>query len=430
MVHERGVTLLDTVVGISLMLVIFLGIAAAFQLSLDVVQNNKARGGAVALLNERMEYIRSLPYTSIGTVGGVPSGSLAQSESVTYNGIPYTRRTLVEYADDPKDGTSPADTNPADYKAVKVDVSWVSRTGTRDDYLVSRFEPATGLESAVSGGTLTVNVNDSSAQPLSNAQVHITNTGSSPTVDVTTYTNSSGAVSLIGAPAASGYAVVVSKTGYSSAQTYASSGSNPNPSPGPLTVSNGLTTSSTFAIDTLSTLTIVEDNWSDGSPLPNIPMLMQGAKTIGTNPTVYKYNSAIGGSGATTTVPDLEWDTYTLSVNPSTGYDLAASCSPQPLSISAGTTPSVTIYLAPHTVSSLPVAVYSNSTGALIPGASVRLYATGYDTTQTTNACGQTFFSGLSSGTYSMSVSAGGYTTFNSSSVAVGTTTPQYSVHL
>src|SRR3990167_8059363 len=79
---ERGVTLIDTLVGSALMLVVFLGIAAAFQLSVDVVTNNKARAGAIALSDERMEYIRSLAYASIGTVGGVPSGAILQSETV------------------------------------------------------------------------------------------------------------------------------------------------------------------------------------------------------------------------------------------------------------------------------------------------------------------------------------------------------------
>src|SRR3989344_5795420 len=63
--RSRGVTFIDTVVGTALMLVVFLGIAGVFQLSIDVVTNNKARAGAIALANERMEYIRSLAYASI-----------------------------------------------------------------------------------------------------------------------------------------------------------------------------------------------------------------------------------------------------------------------------------------------------------------------------------------------------------------------------
>ena len=130
---SRGVTLIDTVVGSALMLVVFLGIFAAFQLSIDVVTNNRARAGALALMNERMEYVRSLDYASVGTVGGIPSGPIAQSEPVTLSGIPYTRRTTVQYADDPEDGENEADENGriVDYKQVRIEMSWDSRTGER-----------------------------------------------------------------------------------------------------------------------------------------------------------------------------------------------------------------------------------------------------------------------------------------------------------
>src|SRR3989338_4525339 len=80
---SRGVTLIDTVVGSALMLVIFVGIAGVFQLSIDVVLNNRARAGAIALGNERMEYLRSLSYGQIGVIGGIPAGNVPQEETVS-----------------------------------------------------------------------------------------------------------------------------------------------------------------------------------------------------------------------------------------------------------------------------------------------------------------------------------------------------------
>lgn len=145
---SRGVTLIDTVVGTALMLVVFVGIAGAFQLSIDVVTSNKSRAGAIALADERMEYIRSLAYASVGTSGGNPSGAIAQSETVVMNGISYTRRTVIVYVDDPKDGLAGADSNgiTRDYKAIKVDVSWRSRIGVRHIILVTRISPPYGVE--------------------------------------------------------------------------------------------------------------------------------------------------------------------------------------------------------------------------------------------------------------------------------------------
>ena len=188
--RDSGVTLIDTIVGTALMLVIFVGIAAAFNLAVDVVTNNKARAGAIALANERMEYLRSLPYASLGTVGGIPNGTVPQTETLTFNGVTYTRRTLIEYVDDPKDGTGASDQNgiTADYKAGKVDVSWVSRTGVRDIILVSRFETQNGMETTCTPpcGTLTINAVNSAGQPVGSAQVSIVNSGSSPAISLNT----------------------------------------------------------------------------------------------------------------------------------------------------------------------------------------------------------------------------------------------------
>jgi len=428
---EAGVTLIDTVVGTALLLSVFVGVAGAFQLSIDVVTNNKARAGAIALSNERMEYLRSLTYASLGTSGGVPSGSLEQEESLAFNGVSYTRRTLILYADDPKDGVSPADANPADYKAARVGVSWLSRTGEREMALVSRFEPASGLESSVSGGTLSITVVSSESESVANAQVTVTNADASPQVQVTTYTNTSGTVTLLGTPAASDYSVSVTKSGYSTAQTYDSSEQNPNPSPANLTVTSGQTTTQTLSIDVLGTLTLITKKYSDGEAIGTVPVTIRGAKTIGTNPTVYKYSATKGGSGsATTTVSSLEWDSYTFEVDDATGYDLATVCAPQPYALAPGESAMLTLHLTPHTTHSLPVIVRADAGSALIGGASVRLYGNGYDETQATDECGQTFFSGLSEATYSMSVDASGYATFTSSSVPVGTTTAQYQVQL
>ncbi|MDB5238331.1 MAG: hypothetical protein JWM46_601 [Candidatus Kaiserbacteria bacterium] len=561
----RGVTLIDTIVATSLMLVVFLGIAAAFNLSLDIVSNNKARGGAIALADERMEYIRSLTYAQVGTVGGIPSGVLAQSESLSLNGVSYVRRTLVLYGDDASDGTGVADGNSitADYKLVKVDVTWNSRTGARHIALVTRFSPAPGVESAVAGGTLTINVIDSASSPLFNAQLRIVNASTTPAsaaIDLTTYTNASGTATFIGATSTGAYQVTVTKSGYSTAQTYSLTAVNTSPNPGHLTVSTNQTTTGTFAIDLLAQKTvqtlnqIVPGTWTDpfsdaakiatstnvsvsggkaslidttstgevrsiavapsalmtwgtltvtdtkpvgtltryrvydaagalipdsqlsgnsagftstsidlsgvststypslvfdsvltgaasstpsidvwsvgytygGDPLPNVAFTMRGAKTTGSGPsgTVYKYNSALSsGSTGVLVLPGLEWDTYLITVaGTSTGYDIASACSPQPETLAAGASATTRLYFATHTVNSILIDVHVASSGVLLPGATVHLYKTGYSATSTADSCGQAFFSGLTSGTYSLDVSKSGYTTYTSPAANVAGT--------
>lgn len=566
--YLRGVTLIDTLVGSALMLVVFVGIAGVFKLSIDVVTNNKARAGAIALADDRIEYMHSLAYSSIGTVGGIPSGTILQSETVVSNGVSYTRRTTIEYADDPGDGLGASDTNgiTLDYKVARVDLAWESRTGTRHITLVTRITPPSGMETAclptAECGTLTATVLNAELQPVSNAQVHVVNTVTSPGIDLTTFTNTSGIVSLVGAPASTGYQITVTKTGYSTDQTYEASAQNTNPTPGPFTVSNNQTTSPTFGIDLLSNMSVNtfslstntwEDSFADESKIgpstnieisgnrarfagtqpwtapadlrsqtitpvalsrwgifswndtqpsettityrvyyPNgsaptlvpdsvlpgnssgfttgtsvdlsaipagtypslildaylvalnpsapspsvedwdltytsgqgiaIPFTMRGAKTIGSGPsgTIYKYDQTLStDSSGVLAIPNLEWDSYTMTVAPATGYDLASSCLPQPIVLAPNTSLSAQLYFSLHTTDSLLVDV-KNSSGSALSGATIQLTKGGsYDRTIIADACGQAFFDSLTNGNYSISVSAAGFQIYSVSGVNV-----------
>lgn len=220
---------MDTVVGLGLMLMVFSGIAAAFQYTITVVSGNKSRAGAIALANERLEYIRSLPYAQVGTSGGIPSGTIAQSETVSWNGTDYTRKTFVRYVDDAADGLGAADSNSIknDYKDARVEVSWNTRSGVRSVVLLGRVSPVT-VEGSVSGGTLTITVVNGLAQPIPNATLTITNTSASPQVSITANTNDSGTLAFVGAPTAGTYQVTASKSGYTSGNGSVSGGTTMN----------------------------------------------------------------------------------------------------------------------------------------------------------------------------------------------------------
>ncbi|MAZ67308.1 hypothetical protein CL652_00885 [bacterium] len=143
----RGAGLLEVVVASALLALVFTGLFGVLQLGTRLATDNKSRTGALSLALERIEYIRSLDYSNIGTTGGVPSGPLAANESIALNGVDYVRRTYIVYIDDPKDGLGGGDTNgiTTDYKRVKVEVSWEGQTGTRFSSLVSDFMPL-GIE--------------------------------------------------------------------------------------------------------------------------------------------------------------------------------------------------------------------------------------------------------------------------------------------
>jgi hypothetical protein len=90
---------------------------------------------------------------------------------------------------------------------------------------------------------------DTAAAPVSGASVHVVNASVSPAVDLTITTGTSGSIALPGAPPGSGYAVTVTKTGYSSAQTYAVTTENQNPNPGHVSIVNDTTTTLSLSID-------------------------------------------------------------------------------------------------------------------------------------------------------------------------------------
>ncbi|MFZ2707331.1 MAG: carboxypeptidase-like regulatory domain-containing protein, partial [Minisyncoccia bacterium] len=188
-------------------------------------------------------------------------------------------------------------------------------------------------------------------------------------------------------------------------------------------------------IDTAATPSI--NSWSVSYergpvPLPNLVFGLQGLKTIGSGPSgfLFKYSTTTLSTGVTAgvNVANLEWDTYTISVNGAvTGYDIASSCAPQPEALPPGAYLSTTLIMAPHTTHSFLVDVRS-SAGVSIPNASVRLYRGAYDSTLSSDGCGNAFFSSLAQGTpgggnpYALDVSASGFQSFTTSEISVSGT--------
>lgn len=253
----RGVSLVDVIVGSALILIIFAGLFGLLRASVQVAGVARAKAAATAIATSQIEYVRSLSYGSIGTLGGIPAGLIAQSSTTTQAGTTFTVRTYVAYVDDVKDGSGGVDTNgiTTDYKVVKVTVSYVLNNIAREVVLVTNAAPP-GLETTTGGGTLQATVVDAVGVAVPGATVRIQNSSTVPAIDLSTFSDSLGVVYLPGAPTSTEYRLNVSKTGYSSAQTYARDATNQNPSPGYLTVAASQTTASSFAIDVLSTLII------------------------------------------------------------------------------------------------------------------------------------------------------------------------------
>ncbi|OGG44130.1 hypothetical protein A2841_03975 [Candidatus Kaiserbacteria bacterium RIFCSPHIGHO2_01_FULL_48_10] len=250
--------LIETVIGVAIMLAVFLSLFAGFRLAIELVYNTKAKTGAVALITEQMESVRGRTYDAVGTVGGIPAGDIPQIQQKTLNNIAYTIRTLIQYVDAPEDGLGAADTNAvtADHKSIKVEVTWAVHGKSRSTFAVTRVSPH-GVESLLNGGTLRVNTFNALATPVPGATVRIQNQASTPTVDVSAATDSTGAVIFPGTPVAPGYHITVTKSGYSSSTTYAPTVANPNPNPGDVAVADKQTTTVSFGIDLLGSLRVL-----------------------------------------------------------------------------------------------------------------------------------------------------------------------------
>lgn len=322
---RRGVGVIDVIVGVALMLIIFLALAGVLRASLILSTLARAQADATAIAQTQIEYLRGVSYDSLGTIGGIPPGTIPQNSTVVENGMSYDVYTFVSYVDDPADGTGANDTNgiTTDYKRARISVSYAINGTTHSVVIVSNFAPP-GLETSNGGGTLEVNAVNKVGAPVTGASVHIVNTTTNPTVDLTTLTNASGIVYLPGAATSSEYQIYVTKSGYSSAQTYARDGTNQNPAPGYLTVSKDQTTTGTFAIDLLGTLSIAafspiatstfSDSFADVSQLALMSsttvsggaLALVGGETSGAARSIAiapSYLASWGVASATTSVP-------------------------------------------------------------------------------------------------------------------------------
>jgi type II secretory pathway pseudopilin PulG len=418
----RGMSLIDVVVGVALLLVLFLALFGVLKASLAVSALAKSKAAAGALAEDQLEYLRGLSYDSLGTAGGIPAGPVPQTATETVDGVSYTLATFIEYYDDPGDGTGAEDENgvTADYKVARVSVSW-NFYGTAETLaLVSTFAPP-GIENTDGGGTFEVNVVDAAGGPVEGASVHIVDASTSPAVDLTAYTSGGGTVELPGALPSSQYQVQVSKSGYSSAQTYARDSENANPSPGYFTVAKDETTTGTFAIDLLAPFSLYTYYAGTSTALGAVAYTLTGAKTIGTTAggtPIYKtvLDASTDSQGADH--ENLEWDNYALAVG---GYDVADACPAPPYAVAPGESLSVALYLASSSANALLLTV-ADDAGAPVRGASVELAASGFDQAATTSACGNAYFGALAAGSYTATASAAGYASASSTIAVSGET--------
>lgn len=358
---SKGFTLLETLLGLAILTVVTSAIYFSYANVLEIIQAAQYNSAALSIIETEVETVRNMRYEDVGTIGGIPSGILTASRSVEFGGAQYHVNTFVRTIDDPADGTLagiPEDVAPADYKLVQFEVICDTCTQYRVISMASYVAPK-NLESSSQNGALFVQVFDAAGIPISGATVHITNTLVSPAVNITDTTDTGGLLQLYDvATSSAGYHIVVSKSGYSSDQTYSTSQVT-NPLNPDTTVAHQQLSVASFAIDRIGNLSFVaHDNVC--AAIPNFDVRLQGAKLIGTAPDTPKYlqNHTTNASG-TVSLPSVEWDSYTATPIDAQ-YVLAGRFTPAQIELAPAQSGTIEWLIASSSASAISFAVVAS----------------------------------------------------------------------
>lgn len=427
-VAVKGFTLIEALMFLFLFSVITLAFYQTWIAATQHIVNVKSRLGAIAVANQQMEIIRSIIFDDIGTVTGIPAGTLAEDQTLSVNNAVYHVHTVVQFVDNSTDGTLSAGTDiaPNDYKQVTVTVSWGGESDSEKVTTTSIFS-LDGVESVAAGtGILSINILDGTGVGVSNASVHIVNSGEG--VDITASTDANGNLTFPGAPESiQGYEISVSKGGYYDNVTYP---------PYPTSSFNPVNIHSTVVAGSLTATTLVTDQVSDiafrtqdpfGADVGDIDFDISGGLVIGTDvsdgSSVYDYTQSLAtDASGEESIDDRSAGEYVVTLGASeTGYRYLRLTPEQPtfgtINLSAGTNDTITMVLADESLSSAIITVKNSDDGQPIAGASVKLTQSGlsYDTTVTTDTYGQAFFhtsnTPLVAGTYDVEITATDFTT-------------------
>lgn len=421
---KRGFTLIETIVGSAVFLLVALSAYQAFGVLMDVTLASRAKVAATELANEQMEIIRNLPYDDVGIIAGLPVGKIARNQTLVRDNYSFNVNTTIRSIDDPADGTvggTPPDISPADYKLVDLNITCPNCKNFSTLDFTTIVAPH-ALETASTNGALFLRVYDASGLPIADASVHIINTQTNPDTIIDETTDNDGWLKIVDAPpGTNAYNITATKSGYSEDQTYPIGGAaGPNPIKTDITVVQQQVAQGSLSIDKVSSLNISTVD-SSCVALPNINFSLTGTRLIGT-PDILKYTTHNFSTDSTGNylVSNLEWDTYKFLLA-SSSYDLAGTSLLSDLVINPAENKNLQLVVVPHTANALLVSV-EDSANTAIDGATVRLQKTGFDQTKTTGSgtCsspGQVFWNGLGSGTYTLTVSAAGYQTYVNNSL-------------
>lgn len=337
---KKGLSAIEIIVSISVLSMVILAISSIFTFNLSMITLTKARSVGLGLATEKLENLKNMPYDSLATQHGTiyPSGNIPDNENVSVSGLKLRVDTVITYVDNPYDGNydgtiagKPKDIYPYDYKKVTVKVYLA--TGNREVATLSTDIAGKVAETSSNTGIILIKVLDANGNPLPGASVHITNINPNPDVDITTTTDNLGQALIPKMPpdTSKGYHTVVTKSGYSTSQTYPADTTTPTPVLPDFSVIAQQTTTLTFAIDQLANLTVKVVDEAE-NPIVGVNLTVIGQKLINTTPAVPKFTQthATDSSGIVA-LNGIEWDSYDFTA---AGRTILSSSPAKPVNLS------------------------------------------------------------------------------------------------
>lgn len=329
---KKSFTLIEVLIGISLIIIIFFGVFNAFYSTFKILGLEQRKTTALEIAQGEIEKIRNMKYLDVGTVGAslpYASGTLEASTSTVLNNVVYNIQRKVKYIYDPADGN---ETCLLDYKKVEIKVSFSGNLGG-EVVLTTNVSPKDKIEELATCenqpvGVLSVNVFNARGEFVENPRIEVFN--ATPTTLVDSAVPSSGKYDFPLVPGT--YKVVVSKDGYSSEKTYSIEEIAIPEKPNPI-VLEGQITEISFLIDKLSSMLIktlstwgegfFSDSFDDESKIAqkeNV-ILTQGQAALATTTEgyyLYGYLFSVEISPQNL----LEWENFSFSDSEPEGTDL------------------------------------------------------------------------------------------------------------
>jgi prepilin-type N-terminal cleavage/methylation domain-containing protein len=276
---ERGFSLIELVVAVSVFAVLSGGLALTIDSGLNLARNNRNRSIAANLASQEMDDVRQAAFTAL------PLGLVDRPESV--DGVPYTVRRETEWVDN-SSTTGPCDSTNATPQVLRVSVSvfWADMRGVAPAKSSTILSPPVGSFDPLNGH-IAVKVLGSTAEPLVGVPVTVTGPGLNRNLTTT----STGCAFFAFVPPNT-YTVSLGSVGYVDRQG--------SPTASQISgVTSGATSSVAFDYDQAANLTLTMTSTGGGSFPSSLPISVGNTGLLPTG------SKAFSGTGAIRSIGNL-----------------------------------------------------------------------------------------------------------------------------